>query len=41
MEERRGVVTDGGIKGKGDELVGVKENVMMGKLVGGGRGMMN
>ncbi len=39
LEETIRVLTDGGMKGKGDEVLGLKENVMIGKVVVGGRGM--
>lgn len=34
------VLTDAAIKGKRDELLGLKENVIIGKLVPAGTGMM-
>lgn len=41
FQETTRVLTDAAIKGKRDELLGLKENVIIGKLVPAGTGMMN
>lgn len=40
FQETTRVLTDAAIKGKRDELLGLKENVIIGKLVPAGTGMM-
>ncbi|PSL41316.1 DNA-directed RNA polymerase subunit beta' [Salsuginibacillus halophilus] len=40
FQETTRVLTDAGIKGRRDELLGLKENVIIGKLVPAGTGMM-
>jgi DNA-directed RNA polymerase subunit beta' len=39
FQETTRVLTDAAIKGKQDELLGLKENVIIGKLVPAGTGM--
>ena len=39
FQETTRVLTDAAIKGKRDELLGLKENVIIGKLVPAGTGM--
>ena len=39
FQETTRVLTDAAIKGKSDELVGLKENVIIGKLIPTGTGM--
>ncbi|NQD53702.1 hypothetical protein HP440_24805, partial [Bacillus altitudinis] len=41
FQETTRVLTDAAIKGKRDELLGLKENVIIGKLVPAGTGMPN
>ena len=40
FQETTRVLTDAAIKGKRDELLGLKENVIIGKLVPAGTGML-
>jgi DNA-directed RNA polymerase subunit beta' len=40
FQETTKVLTDAAIKGKVDRLVGLKENVLIGKLIPAGSGMM-
>ncbi|MCC8016423.1 MAG: hypothetical protein LIO43_03410, partial [Clostridiales bacterium] len=39
FQETTRVLTDAAIKGKSDQLIGLKENVIIGKLVPAGTGM--